>query len=442
MSDDSGRQDPVFSTVDGLVRDGTLDHRQADRVYAAMHAGLPPERTGSSPGRSGRSEADRDVGAWSLAERLTVAAALLGSALALGAAGVGSFLADRFDDGFDVQPFLVALGTATALGAITAAVLVVVKDRDYSRWFVAGPAALAVLALALTSDIAFVDWEGASYLIGAVMVVGGAVVYVLARSGGAVAVVVLGGMILVGQFLSDVAPSGSDSLLWLSVPAVIYGVVVATVGWWLPTRHLTAFLGGVIALGGVLLVLVIGAFARALASALGDVDTPGTNAGSEYSGDSATTLVLGLIVCIGLLALYALAGHSRYAALGTGGTAAIMLTGLFALDLDHTLRWAGGIAVLGAAIAAGAALLPLSRHRRPRDRGQQAGPSQPGPSGYDTQTIPATPYPPAYPPTQSAPPYPSGPGGEPPTQQYPTGPPGPPPPPGQQPPPGQYPPPA
>ena len=37
--------DPIFTAVDGLVRDGTLDHAQADRVYAAMRSGLPAAAT-------------------------------------------------------------------------------------------------------------------------------------------------------------------------------------------------------------------------------------------------------------------------------------------------------------------------------------------------------------------------------------------------------------
>ena len=378
----SAQHDPVFTAVDGLVREGTLDHAQADRVYLALRSVLPG---GGIAGTTEPAPAGQEIARWPLVERLATAAALLGSALALGATLVAAYLSDRFDDGFDGKSFLVALGTTLTLAVVTTAVLVLVTDRGYARWFVAGPVGLGILVLGITVWIAFTDWDEVGYAVAAVLLLGGGGGYVAVRSAAAVAVSVLGGLILFGQVLGDVAPSDTDSLLWISVPAVIYGVVVAVAGWQLPTRHVSAMLGGVVALGGVILLLGVAAFAALIASTVFGDGSGRSGSGSEYSGDAATTMTVGILVCLGLLTLYALSGQVEYAVLGSLGGATVIGIGIFALDVDHALRWAGGVAVIGAAVAAGSALVPLSRYGRPRP--QPVTPQQPA--------APPGPYPPA-----------------------------------------------
>ncbi len=360
--------DPVYTAVDGLVRDGTLDHGQADRVYAVMRV-TPGAAAPATTSDAGQASAET-VTRWPLIERLAGGLALFGAAVAVAAALVASYLSDRFDDGFEWKPFVVALGVAVALTALTAGVHLLVADRDYSRWLIAGPAGLAVAAFAFTVGIALTDWDHVSYLIGAVLLLGGAGAYVVVRSGATVAVAILGGLVLLAAFLGDVTPDDSESLLWLSIPAVLYGAAVAGAGWILPTRHVSALLGGVIALTGVLLVLAFaafaGAFARAFAGGFGG--DGGGDTGTSYSGDAATTLALGVIVCLALLGLYALTAHPGYAVLGGVGAVGVLTTGLFAVDLDHTLRWAAGVGVLGVLLAAAAGALAVSRRGHPRPR--------------------------------------------------------------------------
>ena len=395
-------RDPVFNAVDGLVRDGTLDHRQADRVYAVMRvtpgAAEPTTGSAAAPG-AGQPSADT-LSRWPLIERMAGGLALFGAGVAVAAAMVGTFLASRFEDGFEWQPFVVALGVALALAALTAGVHVLVADHDYARWLIAGPAGLGVLALALTVWVAFTDWDHVSYLVGAVLLLGGAGAYVVIRSGATVAVTVFGGLVLMTAFLGDVQPSDADSLLWFTIPAVLYGAVVAGAGWVLPTRHLSAVLGGVIALSVVFLVLAFAAFARLVVRALaGSLGGGGGDSAPDYSGDAATTLALGIIVCLALLALYALTGHTGYAVLGGVGVVGVLTAGLFAVDLDNTLRWAGGVGVLGVLIAAGAGLFAINRRGRPR-RARAAAPPPPPqqpppayPQGDPAQTQVTTPYP-------------------------------------------------
>ena len=413
--------DPIFTTVDALVRDGTLDHAQADRVYAAMRSGLPRATTAAPPDAGAPAGGVRDIAAWSLPDRLAAAGALLGSGLALGGVLVSAYVAEGPDGDFPVKAFLVALGATVALAILTAAVHVVIPDRSYSRWFVAGPAGLGALALGFTIGIALSDWDQAGYAIGAVMLLGGAAGYVVVRSGAGVAVAVLGGLILFASLVSDLVPSDSDSLLWISVPAVLYGVGVAAAGWVLPTRHISAVLGGVVALGGVTLVLGIAAFARLIIR--GILGVGGVDSGPDYTGDVATTLVLGVLVCLGLAGLYGLSGHPGYAVVSSLGAVVVILAGLFALDLEHTFRWAAIVAVAGAAGAWGCALLPLSRYRHPRPPrpastvqpvppqpyGSGQPPVPPPPDATQPITPPAAPPPPPPPPPAAPSPPPAAP---------------------------------
>ena len=85
---------------------------------------------------------------------------------------VSGFVSDRVDDGFDVKSFLVAMCTTLALAVIVVAVDQL-ADRDYARWFVAGPLGLGLLALGVTVGIAFTDWDDVSYLVGAAMLLAG-----------------------------------------------------------------------------------------------------------------------------------------------------------------------------------------------------------------------------------------------------------------------------
>ena len=93
------------------------------------------------------------------------------------------------------------------------------------------------------------DWDHVSYR-SAPAAAGGAGGYFVIRSGATVAVAVLGGLVLL-VVPGDVPPSDAESLLWFSIPAVLYGAVVAGAGWVLPTRHISAVLGGVVALSVV-----------------------------------------------------------------------------------------------------------------------------------------------------------------------------------------------
>ncbi len=342
--------DPVFAAVDGLVRDGTLDHTQADRVYAAMRA---TDTSATAPSTRG-----------SFPTRLAASVALVGAGTSSGAALLAASLANLFEEGFDWQAFVVVGGVAGALLALTAASELVVHDRSGGRWFTAGPAGLAALALGLVAAVALLGEEAVDYVSGGVVMLAGTGLYAWLRTAPALAAAVVGGLVVVSAILDDtVAPDlGDEGVLGVGVGLVAYGVAVGGLGWLLPTRHVSAILGGLICLFGVLVVLVTGATAIVFAGFGG--------AGRDLTGDSATGLALGVLVCLGLLTLHVLTASWGYALLGTGGLVLVLPTGLYALDLEHTLRWSAGVGVIGVAIAAASGVLAA---RGGNDRSENRG---------------------------------------------------------------------
>lgn len=340
--------DPVFQAVDGLVRDGTLDHEQADRVYAAVRdLPLRDERpvgwaTSSTPPAAG-----------TLVQRLLGAAALTGSAVAVACSVLSAFVAAEYEEGFDWEAFLVVTGVAVTLAALVAGVTVLARDREHARWLTAGPAALAAVALGLVVVVGLLEEDAVDYVSGGVVLLAGAGLYAVLRTSPPLVAAVLGGLVVVSALLDDTAPDSADGGgLAIGAVLVLYGVAVAGLGWLLPTRHVTAPVGGAIAIGGTLVVFYIGLISVAFSGLSGDAPV-------DTTGDTATALALGVVVCLGLFGLYGLTGLARYAAVATAGTLAVVSLGVYALDLDNTLRWTAGVAALGAAVALGAGVLVL-----------------------------------------------------------------------------------
>lgn len=87
--------------------------------------------------------------------------------------------------------------------------------------------------------------------------------------------------------------------------------------------------------------------------------------------DVTVAMVLGLLVCAGLLALFAWTRFAGYAVLGVLGTVLLGWSGIFALDLDSPLRWTAGIGAV-ALIGAGAAVAVQSLGGSVRRRGSRA----------------------------------------------------------------------
>lgn len=343
--------DPVFRAVDGLVREGTLDHGQADRVYAVMLR-LPVAREPTAARRA--EDGAPAAAAGRLVERAVAAVALLGSAVVLGSSLLAGIVAAQYEEGFDWEPFLVVSGVAVTLAALVAGVSVLARDPAHGRWVTAGPAALAAVALGLVVVVGLLEEDAVDYVTGGVILLSGAGLYALLRTSPPLLAAVLGGLVVVISVIDDASSdaAGDGNGLGIAIGLFLYGLVVAGAGWLLPTRHVTAPVGGALAVAGS----VVAAYVSLVVGALSGL---GGEPVSDTTGDVATALALGLLACLGLFALHALTGLARYGVTATLGTVSVLSVCIPALELDNTLRWTAGVAVLGAALALGAGWIAI-----------------------------------------------------------------------------------
>ncbi len=278
---------------------------------------------------------------------LAAGAALLAVAVATGVALVASTLFDRPGDDFNQPAFLVVLVITAGLLALTAAAGLAL-DRGGPAGGLSGTvAALAAVHLGLLVVLALGDSAVTGYVAGLVIAAAAAAAYVWLRSGPPVAAVVLGALVVLTTVLDDTLLSDDpDSLLVPGVTLVVFGAAVAGAGWVLPTRNVSAMLGGMTALLGAEIIIWF-SFVASLGAGLTDApDVP------DPTGDVVVAMVLGLAVCAGLLGLYARTGFTGYAVLAVLGATLVTWTGMFGLQLDSTLVWSavlGGLALVAAA---------------------------------------------------------------------------------------------
>ncbi len=402
MEPNTAPSDPMFARVDSLVRDGTLSAEQAGRVYARVREAGSETPAGATSVLA--ADTDTDTNRWTLPQRMSGGAAVLGAAVLLGALFVAGNLADQ--DDFNWKAFLVVFVGAVALCAVAAATALLGGDPDHRRWIATVVAATGIVALALVLDILLQGKDWSEYLTGALMVVAGVAAYLWLRESALTAVVVLGGLLVLTQIIEDVTDD-QTATIGPQIALTVFGIVVAAAGWPLASRHVTGMLGGVIALGGMVLAVL---FAGLFVLTLGVFRSGPLDAGpqSDVNGDLWTALAIGLLVCAGLAALYAYSEFIGYLVLAFLGAVALVVGSLLSLRTDIRLWLAVIIGAVGGLLAAGAALRELvargSGTRRSTRRGSP-------PPGYGVPQGSPQP-PPAYgtPPTMRPPP----PGGPPP----------------------------
>ncbi len=244
------------------------------------------------------------------------------------------------------------------LAAAAAATHFLLRDRPYARLVTSVLAAFALLAL-VTTIAATWDADGLVYLGGVLLLVGGAAGYWYLKGHVFVPVAVLGGAVLLSQVLSDTM-DGSDfssgTVLTVGMLFLVYGLVVAGAGWRFSCRNLAAMLGGGIALAAMwLTVFVIGTAALFVGVAAQLSDDGGPSTGSSVDDartDMRIAMVLGLLVALALILLYAYTSYSRYLVLAFLGAVSLPATAVALSRPDHPLRWSILFAVLGAIAAA------------------------------------------------------------------------------------------
>ena len=339
-------------------------HAESDE---SVPPATPPAREQASPPRE------------PLVGSLLAAVGLLGAGIGVGTGLVAASLFPRpnlpaavdVDRDFNWSAFVVVLGVTIALALLTVAGRLLLTETRAARAFTGGAATLAAGNLGILVGLLLDDADATGYLVGLTIAAAGAAAYVWLRSAPPIAAVVIGGLVVAGTLLGDTVGSEDDAGLAFGIGLVVYGVAVAAAGWLLPTRHTSAMLGGIISLAGAQLVIVLALVSLFIGGFTADVSGESPPGGADPTVDVTVAMVLGLLVCAGLLALFAWTRFAGYAVLGVLGTVLLGWSGIFALDLDSPLRWTAGIGAV-ALIGAGAAVAVQSLGGSVRRRGSRA----------------------------------------------------------------------
>lgn len=431
MSNPQSPPDPFFASLDSLVHDGTISGEQAARVYAVT---TPPSHL-AAPGSTGVAESGS-------VPRLMVALGIFAAALVASGFLVTSNLISTH--GFEWKTFLPMAAITIALGAGSLANWALTTRDTASHVFTGTLATLSVVGVGITINAPW-DHVWLVYLAGIVMFLGGVAGFWFLRSDSLIVAAAVGGLVILGQGLSDTIFSGSDGgsgdILLAGVFVTLYGVVFAAAGWLFSCRNLAAMIGGILALGSmVVVVLTLSIFSAIFFAFAGSGVGQGGGGGgrgfsaNDVSGDARIAMILGLVVSLLLAGVYAYTRYNGFAFLSFIG--ALLLPGLVTTvnAREHPLRWGVGVAGVGGLIVLAVVASRFLAGPRAESRSQQppaypgapaqgAGPGYPPAPGYQSGQgyQPGQGYPPPGPPPPPAPTYP--PGQVPPTAQLPPQPP-------------------
>ncbi len=334
--------DPLFLSVDTLVRDGTLSPDQANRVYHTVRDSAGATMRLPTPTRGHLLRPDRVA--------VAGACMLLGGGLVLSGGVVADILATNRHT-FNWRAFIVVLGATVVLLAAAGAVDLLDRGMAERTRLASGLAGLGAVGAGLSVDAGFSDHGGSGYVAGLLILAVSVAGYVVLRGSALAATAVLGGLVALATALLD----GFDGLGSGTVDCIVlvlYGAAVVAAGWVLPSRNVTGVLGGVVALVGVFVGLLTAGL-TVVVSGLG----LGGAAPQDRDRDIAIAMVIGFVVIAALFGLNAVTRHAGYAILGVFGAVTIPVVSLFSFASGSGLRWGTIVAAIGTAIVGGSILL-------------------------------------------------------------------------------------
>ncbi len=374
MSYPQGHADPLFESLNPLVKRGSLSPAQADEVYRAVSDG---RRETGTP-------AKETVATGWHRPRLLAAVCVLGVGLMFAAVWMASITADGggagaggASDDFNWKSFVVMGVVSVLLAAAAAASYVLLAASTTARLVTSVLAAIALLSLVVTV-VSTWDADALVYLGGLALLLGGVGGYWFVRGEALIGVAILGGVVLLGQLLSDTidgSDPGSGTVLTVGMIFLAYGLVVAAAGWRFSCRTVAAMLGLGLALVAMwLTVVVIGLSAVYLGISAEFGAGPQSGGRDDVRTDARIAMVLGLLVAVGLVLAYVYTTYPGYLVLAFLGAALLPSTTAGVTMSEHPIRWATAFAVIGAAAAA----VPLAMFLRAA-RPQPSYPPHPGP---------------------------------------------------------------
>jgi len=331
---------------------------------------------------------------------LTGAVVAIGTGLLAAAIVIACFNARDENGDIDWSHYAVALGASA--GLLLIAVLGAVSSRRAGgrarEEVVTWPGVVGSLGAALCIGIGIdKDDDWVAYLIGAVLVVLGALGYLAARRAAFVLLAILGLALVYGVALdgvvSDAVGDGHPQVV-MAVLVALFVVVVTLLGWALPTRAVTGVVVGGFGLAvfvGIMASFVVTRFLGGLFGGFlgGFGDLPGTSDQTGGAGGIDDTEGLGgfgeadlfgqagfqesdvwwvvalfaLLIVLWALAA-ALSNHSGFSILAIAAAGVLVPLTAAALAVERPSVWAAVLAATGGVVLIGAALLARVRGRR------------------------------------------------------------------------------
>lgn len=399
--------DPLFATLDSLVRDGTLTGPQAKTIYT--RAGERSEQTQVQPLPQAEADQRADTSGRFDLQRLLGALGIYGSAVILAGFLLIALLSNERD--FEWKTFLPQLAVTLGFAAAAAASWLLVERRRSAVVVTGVLAATAVLTLALTATSSW-DHSALAYVAGTLMLVGGLAGYWFLRRDPLTGVAVLGGLVLLAALLSDTVDSGGDhAFLLVGAFFAVFGLAVVAAGWFFSCRNTTGLIGSAIAALSMPLVILPAIFLGALGASLTGVGRERASGVDQFRGDVRTALILGLVICLVVAALYAVTRHPGYLVIAFLTAATLPLAATLFLARDHPLRWAMVYVAVGGLVVAGALILQLLSSRGGQSAAPSYAPVDGEPYGQAPYTAPTPDSSPPLPPPPANQPYGAGPPG-------------------------------
>ncbi|MBA2699217.1 MAG: hypothetical protein H0U61_10690 [Nocardioidaceae bacterium] len=373
----------LFDSLNPLVQRQVLSPRQADEVFRAVSA------ESSVGARTEPAEAPGWERSRGWAGLVVFGAVLLVAALAVASTHAREPLrqtlnGDAGSSGFNGKAFTIMVAITVVLAAAAAANHLLLARRPYAGLVTSALAALALLSLASTLTSTW-DQSALVYLSAVVLLAAGIAGFWYLNGLAFVPVAVLGGLLLVGQLLSDLLDGdelGTGTVMTVGMLVLAYGLVVVAAGWAFPCRTLTTMLGGGIALAAMWFTILTLGFVGIFTRISTDVSLDPANSGPQLSPDDIRTdiriaMFLGVVVGLGLVAAFVYTSYRGLLVLSLIGVTAVVASGVGFTAIDHPMRWAIGFAVVGTLVAVGSLGAQVGRSSR-----GGSGPAYPvGPQG-------------------------------------------------------------
>lgn len=289
------------------------------------------------------------------APRLDQVGIAVGSALVAAAILMSAGWARGSGD-LDWSNFLMGVAGSLGLLGVAGAAYVLVSDAAPRSNLMAWPGAFGALGTGIMVGVAMDEGDATLYVSSLVTIglsVGG---YYLTRRGAFTVSALFGLLLLYLQLFDDVIgfdDLDEDNLAMITVAVIaVFTVAVTAGGWFLPTRHLTGVVAGVIALVVTGVVHFILTVVVSIFGAVTEFDGEGERSRRDdtYDNDVWVILLISLVLCAGWAWCAWRSGHMGYRLLIAGMLILVVPLTALGLAVEHPTYWEVVAGAVGAAV--------------------------------------------------------------------------------------------